>query len=80
MWASILWEQRTAFHALKWVRAASPPPTHLVSRVCSVLQSDTLPAPWSLCQQLWDTVGQFVFLGRAGGFTCPSLCTVQCAG
>lgn len=38
VWASILWVQHTSLHALKWVRAAPPPPTHLMSLVCSVLQ------------------------------------------
>lgn len=30
-WAIALWEQHTALLALKWVTAASPPPTYLVS-------------------------------------------------
>lgn len=50
---------------------------------CASKETDTLLVPWSLCQQLWDTVGQFVFLSWAGGLTCASLCSAQgggCAG
>lgn len=57
--------------------------THLScvpSMFCASKETDTLPAPWSLCQQLWDIVIQFVFLRWAGGVICAPLCSAQRAG
>lgn len=76
---SILWEQHTALHALKWVRAASPPPTPLVSLVCLVLQRKlTHFKCLAVCAS--SSVGQFVFLRRAAGLMCASLSSARCAG